>query len=179
MKNFKMRNELKLSMLGWIVITGIYLGLAFWFVLPLQPLASTGAYAQVILKGIVFLITVACQISMMINNDLDNEVSITYFILLVLLQISAIIGLMLSTEFLKVSSENNLIGFLYFLVLGSFLIIYGLIIVMTVFWAIIAGFNEINRFIRYRAKYILPYLPIVKLLFKQPKKEKPIEKVKM
>lgn len=176
-----MKNEPKLSLLGWIVIAGIYLGLAFWFVLPLQPLTSTGAYVQVILKGIVFVITVACQMSMMINNDLDNEVSITYFILLVLLQISAIISLVFSTDFLNKSTENNIIGFLYALVLGSFLIIYGMIIVMTVFWAIVAGFNEINRFIRYRAKYILPYLPIVKFLFKQSKQEqpKPNKKLKM
>ena len=174
-----MRNELKLSMLGWIVIAGIYLGLAFWFVLPLQPLASTGAYVQVILKGIVFVITVACQMSMMINNDLDNEVSITYFILLVLLQISAIIGLILSTEFLKVSIENNLIGFLYALVVGTFAIIYGMIIAMTILWMITAGFENIDYFIRRRAKYILPNLPIVKLLFKQSKQEQPIKKLKM
>lgn len=171
-----MKIEPKLSFVGYIVIAGIYLGLAFWFVLPLQPLTSTGAYVQVILKGIVFVVTVACQMSMMINNDLDNEVSITYFILLVLLQISAIIGLILSTEFIKVSTDNNLIGFLYFLVIGTFMIIYGMIIAMTVFWAIAAGFDEIDRFIRYRAKYILPHLPIIKLLYKQ---EKPIKKVKI
>ena len=174
-----MRNELKLSMLGWIVIAGIYLSLAFWFVLPLQPLTSTGAYVQVILKGIVFVITVACQMSMMINNDLDNEVSITYFVLLVLLQISAIIGLILSTEFLKVSTDNNLIGFLYALVVGAFMISYGIIIAMTILWIITAGFENIDYFIRRRAKYILPNLPIVKLLFKQPKQFKPNKKVKM
>lgn len=174
-----MRNELKLSMLGWIVIAGIYLSLAFWFVLPLQPLTSTGAYVQVILKGIVFVITVACQMSMMINNDLDNEVSITYFILLVLLQISAMISLVFSTDFLNKSTENNIIGFLYALVVGAFMIIYGIIIAMTILWIITAGFENIDYFIRRRAKYILPKLPIVKLLFKQPKKEKPIEKVKM
>lgn len=174
-----MNDKRELSLLGWIVIAGIYLGLAFWFVLPLQPLTSTGAYVQVILKGIVFVITVACQMSMMINNDLDNEVSITYFVLLVLLQISAIIGLMLSTEFLNKSTENNIIGFLYFLVLGSFLIIYGMIIAMTAFWVIAAGFDEIDCFIRYRVKYVLPKLPIVKLLFKQSKQEQPIKKLKM
>lgn len=174
-----MRNELKLSLLGWIVIAGIYLGLAFWFVLPLQPLTSTGAYVQVILKGIVFVITVACQMSMMINNDLDNEVSITYFVLLVLLQISAIIGLILSTEFLKVSTDNNLIGFLYALVVGAFMISYGIIIAMTILWMITAGFENIDYFIRRRAKYILPNLPIVKLLFKQSKQEQPIKKLKM
>lgn len=174
-----MRNELKLSMLGWIVIAGIYLSLAFWFVLPLQPLTSTGAYVQVILKGIVFVITVACQMSMMINNDLDNEVSITYFVLLVLLQISAIIGLILSTEFLKVSTDNNLIGFLYALVVGAFMISYGIIIAMTILWIITAGFENIDYFIRRRAKYILPNLPIVKLLFKQSKQEQPIKKLKM
>ena len=174
-----MRNELKLSMLGWIVIAGIYLSLAFWFALPLQPLTSTGAYVQVILKGIVFVITVACQMSMMINNDLDNEVSITYFVLLVLLQISAIIGLILSTEFLKVSTDNNLIGFLYALVVGAFMISYGIIIAMTILWIITAGFENIDYFIRRRAKYILPNLPIVKLLFKQSKQEQPIKKLKM
>lgn len=174
-----MKTEPKLSFVGYIVIAGIYLSLAFWFVLPLQPLTSTGAYVQVILKGIVFVVTVACQMSMMINNDLDNEVSIIYFILLVLLQISAIIGLILSTEFIKVSTDNNLIGFLYFLVIGTFMIIYGMIIAMTVFWAIAAGFDEIDRFIRYRMKYILPYLPIIKLLFKQSKQKQPIKKVKI
>lgn len=176
-----MRNEPKLSFVGYIVIAGIYLSLAFWFVLPLQPLTSTGAYVQVILKGIVFVITVACQMSMMINNDLDNEVSITYFILLVLLQISAIISLVFSTDFLNKSTENNIIGFLYALVVGTFLIIYGMIIAMTVFWVIVAGFDKIDYFIRYRAKYILPYLPIIKLLFKQSKQEqpKPNKKLKM
>ena len=174
-----MKNEPKLSLAGYIVIAGIYLSLVFWLVLPLQPLVSTGAYVQVILKGIVFVITVAGQMSMIINDDLDNEVSITYFVLLVLLQISAIIGLMLSTDFLNKSTENNIIGFLYVLVVGVFMIIYGMIIAMVALWAITAGAETIDHFIRYRAKYILPYLPIVKLLFKQPKKEKPIEKVKM
>ena len=69
-----MKTEPKLSLCGWIVIAGIYLSLAFWLVLPLQPLTSTGAYVQVILKGIVFVITVAGQMSMIINDDLDNEV---------------------------------------------------------------------------------------------------------
>lgn len=176
-----MRNEPELSLRGWIVIAGIYLSVAFWFVLPLQPLTSTGAYVHVILKGIVFVITVACQMSMMINNDLDNEVSITYFVLLVLLQISAIIGLLFSTEFIKVSTDNNLIGFLYFLVIGTFMIIYGMIVAMTILWIIVAGFDKIDYFIRYRVKYILPYLPIVKLLFKQSKQEqpKPNKKLKM
>ena len=59
------------------------------------------------------------------------------------------------------------------------MIIYGIIIAMTILWIITAGFENIDYFIRHRAKYILPNLPIVKLLFKQPKKEKPIEKVKM
>lgn len=171
-----MRNEPELSLRGWIVIAGIYLGLAFWFVLPLQPLTSTGAYAQVILKGIVFVITVACQMSMMINNDLDNEVSITYFILLVLLQVSAMISLVFSTEFLNTSADNNFIGFVYTLVLGAFMIIYGMIIAMAALWAITAGVETIDHFIRYRAKYILPHLPIIKLLYKQ---EKPIKKVKI
>lgn len=174
-----MKNEPKLSLLGWIVIAGIYLSLAFWFVLPLQPLTSTGAYVQVILKGIVFVITVACQMSMMINNDLDNEVSITYFILLVLLQICAIISLVFSTNFLNALSENNFIGFLYTLVVGTFAIIYGMIIAMTILWMITAGAKTIYYFIRRRAKYVLPKLPIIKLLFKQPKQFKPNKKVKM
>lgn len=174
-----MRNEPKLSLLGWVVIAGIYLGLAFWFVLPLQPLTSTGTYVQVILKGIVFVITVACQMSMMINNDLDNEVSITYFILLVLLQISAMISLVFSTDFLNKSTENNIIGFLYALVVGAFMISYGIIIAMTILWMITAGAETIDYFIRRRAKYVLPKLPIIKLLFKQPKQFKPNKKVKM
>ena len=176
-----MKNEPKLSLLGWIVIAGIYLSLAFWFVLPLQPLTSVGAYVQVILKGIVFAITVACQMSMMANNDLDNKVSITYFILLVLLQISAIISLVFSTDFLNKSAENNFIGFLYTLVLGAFMIIYGMIIAMVALWAITTGVETIDHFIRYRVKYILPRLPIIKLLFKHPRQEqpKPNKKVKM
>ena len=176
MRNHKMRNGPKLSFVGYIVIAGIYFSLAFWFVLPLQPLTSTGAYIQVILKGIVFVITVACQMSMMINNDLDNEVSITYFILLVLLQVSAMISLLFSTDFLNKSTENNIIGFLYVLVVGAFMIIYGMIIAMVALWAITAGVETIDHFIRYRAKYILPHLPIIKLLYKQ---EKPIKKVKI
>ena len=117
--------------------------------------------------------------SLMINNDLDNEVSITYFILLVLLQISAIISLVFSTDFLNKSTENNIIGFLYALVVGTFMIIYGIIIAMTILWIITAGFDKIDYFIRRRAKYVLPKLPIVKLLFKQPKQSKPNKKVKM
>ena len=170
-----MRNEPELSLRGWIVIAGIYLGLAFWFVLPLQPLTSTGAYVQVILKGIVFAVTVACQMSMMINNDLDNEVSITYFILFVLLQICAIISLVFSTDFLNKSAENNFIGFLYTLVVGAFALIYGVIIAMVVLWMITAGAKTIDHFIRYRAKHILPHFPIIKLLYKQPKSNKKLK----
>lgn len=117
--------------------------------------------------------------SMMVNNDLDDEVSITYFILLAFLQICAIVSLVFSTDFLNKSAENNFIGFLYTFVVGTFMLIYGVIIAMVIFWMITAGAETINYFIRYRAKHILPHLPIIKLLYKQEKQEKPTKKVKM
>ena len=41
---------------------------------------------------------------------------------------------------------------------------------------ITAGAETIDYFIRRRAKYVLPKLPIIKLLFKQPKQFKPNKK---
>lgn len=173
--------EIELSKIGKLIATIIYIGLLAFLIWPFHmgnPLNW--------LKTILIIGVCACNAILQGKSALDgefmstdNEVSITYFILLVLLQISAIISLVFSTDFLNKSTENNIIGFLYALVVGTFMIIYGIIIAMTILWIITAGFENIDYFIRRRAKYILPNLPIVKLLFKQPKKEKPIEKVKM
>lgn len=35
-----MKNEQKLSIVGWLLLIGMFAGLGYWFLQPLQPLTS-------------------------------------------------------------------------------------------------------------------------------------------
>lgn len=180
-----MKNENELSIVGWLLLIGMFAGLGYWFLQPLQSLTSLWPCVQTILKGIVFIITIMYQFMVLTESgELDSANPLVTFVSVigtVIVQLIAIFMLFVSYDSAvdAVNSPVNYILVAYAIMLLLATLVYGIISLVL----IIALIYNIG----YGLIWVLSHpsqvtTPFAKILFKQPKsdkKEKPIEKVKM
>lgn len=170
-----MKNENELSLVGWLLLIGMFAGLGYWFLQPLQPLTSLWPCVQTILKGLVLVIMVMYQFMVVVEaSELDDADAVTTFTAVsctVIVQLIAIFMLFVSYDNAveAVNSPVNYILAVYAIMLGFMTLAYGLFslaLIATLVYSVGYGIIWVL------AHPFQVMAPFTKILFKQPKQEK-------
>lgn len=178
-----MENENKLSIVGWLLLIGMFAGLGYWFLQPLQPLTSLWPCVQTILKGIIFIITIMYQFMVLTESgELDSANPLAIFVSTVgtvVVQLIAIFMVFVSYDNAvdAVNSPVNYILLAYAIILLLATLVYGLFS--------LALIGALIYTVGYGIIWVLAHpsqvtAPFAKILFKQPKQEtqdKPNKKI--
>ena len=166
-----MENENKLSVFGWLIILAIFAGICYWFSISESSSATLINVLNISAKSLILFILFITQF-IAFEKEQDSLMAYVNVILLIL-----------SFETLMCNSTSlsghtfNLVVFLGMLasVLGgasAFLALCGLFIY-------IANLLDPKTGKLQALKDSLKRNPVTKLMFKQSKQEKPVEKVKI
>lgn len=170
-----MNNEDELSVVGWLLLIGMFAGLGYWFLQPLQPLTSLWPCAQTVLKGLVLVIMVMYQFMVVVEvGELGDADSFTTFTAVggtVIVQLIAIFMLFVSYDNAvdAVNSPVNYILVVYAIMLLLVTLAYGLFslaLIATLVYSVGYGIIWVL------AHPFQVMAPFAKILFKQPKQEK-------
>lgn len=170
-----MNNEDELSVVGWLLLIGMFAGLGYWFLQPLQPLTSLWPCVQTVLKGLVFIMMVMYQFMVMNESGELDEVSpsVTFVSIAgaVIVQLIAIFMLFVSYDNAvdAVNSPVNYILVVYAIMLLLVTLAYGLFslaLIATLVYSVGYGIIWVL------AHPFQVMAPFAKILFKQPKQEK-------
>lgn len=170
-----MNNEDELSLVGWLLLIGMFAGLGYWFLQPLQPLTSLWPCVQTILKGLVFIIMVMYQFMVMNESGELDEVSpsVTFVSIVGTVIIHLITIFMFFASFDKamdaVNSPANVILMGYGIMLGFMTLAYGLFSLALIATLIYSAGLGIIWVLAHPSQVIAPF---AKILFKQPKPPK-------
>ena len=175
MRNQKMNNEDELSVVGWLLLIGMFAGLGYWFLQPLQPLSSVWPCVQTVLKGIAFIIMVMYQFMVMTEAGELDEVSpsVTFVSIAgtVIVQLIAIFMLFVSYDN-AVDAVNSSIN--YILVAYAIMLLFATLAYALFSLALIATliYSAGLGIIWVLAHPFQVMAPFAKILFRQPKQEK-------
>ena len=170
-----MNDERELSVVGWLLLIGIFAGLGYWFLQPLQPLASVWTCVQTVLKGIAFIIMVMYQFMIMTEaGELDDvSPSITFVSVAgtIIVQLIAIFMLFVSYDNAvdAVNSPVNYILVAYAIMLLFATLAYGIISLSLIAVLVYSVGYSIIWVLAHPFQVMAPF---AKILFKQPKQEK-------
>ena len=170
-----MKNENELSLVGWLLLIGMFAGLGYWFLQPLQPLTSVWPCVQTVLKGLVLIITIMYQFMVVVESDkLEPEnplATLTSVGGTVIVQLIAIFSLFVSFDdaMNAVSSPVNLILMAYGIMLGFMTLAYFLFSLALIATLIYSAGLGIIWVLSHPSQVAMPF---AKILFKQPKQEK-------
>lgn len=176
-----MNNKDELSLVGWLVLIGMFAGLGYWFALPIKPLTAVWPCVQVILKGIVFLMMVAYQIMLVVESDesdYENPLVIAVSVIgTVIVQLIAIFVLFASFDsaFKATGNLGNLILCIYGIVIWLAIFAYGILSLALIITLIYAAGYGLIWVLAHPSQVTVPF---AKMLFKQPKQEKQDEPIK-
>ena len=170
-----MNNEDELSLVGWLLLIGMFAGLGYWFLQPLQPLTSLWPCVQTVLKGLVLIIMVMYQFMVVVEagelDDVSPSVTFTAVSGTVIVQLIAIFMFFVSFDNAMdaVNSPANVILMGYGIMLGFMTLTYGLFS--------LAFIAALVYSVGYGIIWVLAHpfqvmAPFAKILFKQPKQEK-------
>lgn len=177
-----MNNEDELSLIGWLLLIGMFVGLGYWFLQPLQPLTSVWPCVQTVLKGLVFIIMVMYQFMVVVEaGELDDvSPSVTFVSIAGTVIIHLIAIFMLFASFDKamdaVNSPANVILMGYGIMLGFMTLAYGLFSLALIATLVYSVGYGIIWVLAHPSQVMAPF---AKIVFKQPKQEQPIKKLKM
>lgn len=170
-----MNNEDELSLVGWLLLIGMFAGLGYWFLQPLQPLTSIWPCVQTVLKGLVLIIMVMYQFMVLVEadelDDVSPSVTFTAVSGTVIIQLIAIFMLFVSFDNAMgaVNSPANVVLMGYGIMLGFMTLAYGLFslaLIATLVYSVGYGIIWVL------AHPFQVMAPFAKILFKQPKQEK-------
>ena len=174
-----MKTENELSFVGRLLLIVMFAGLGYWFLQPLQPLASLWPCVQTVLKGIVLIIIVMYQFMVLDESGESGSVSpsVTFVSVAgtVIVQLIAIFMLFESFDnaYGAVSGPATIILKAYGIMLGFMTFIYGIIILVLIAALVYSIGLGIIWVLSHPSQATAPF---AKILFKQPK---PNKKVKM
>ena len=166
-----MENENKLSVFGWLIILAIFAGIFYWFSLPELIEATPINVLNILAKSLILIVFFILQLIAIYK---DQDLVATYSILITLI-------LSFETLIFNVKAFNESGPHLVNFQLVLAIIVGG----VSVFFALIGLINYIADLLDHESgelqalKNSLAQNSFTKLMFKQPKKEKPVEKVKM
>ena len=170
-----MNNEDELSVVGWLLLIGMFAGLGYWFLQPLQPLTSLWPCVQTVLKGLVFIMMVMYQFMVMNESGELDEVSpsVTFVSIAgaVIVQLIAIFMLFVSYDNAvdAVNSPVNYILIAYAIMLLFATLAYGIISLALIATLIYSAGLGIIWVLVHPSQVTAPF---AKILFKQPKQPK-------
>ena len=171
-----MENENKLSVFGWLIILAIFAGICYWFSIPAgSELTLVNAFNALLKSLILIILFIIIVIAWKDNQHLW------------IIQSSIVIHILVLDAI--ISDWNDILVAFHNDYVSLFQGIY--IMVPSVIGALTVVFNFI-KIVQYIAKLMDPETgkwlalkdslaqnPFTKLMFKQSKQEKPIEKVKI
>lgn len=170
-----MKTENELSFVGWLLLIVMFAGLGYWFLQPLQPLASLWPCVQTVLKGLVLVIMVMYQFMVLDESGELGSVSPSVTLVsvtgTVIVQLIAIFMLFVSYDNAvdAVNSPVNYILVVYAIMLLLVTLAYGLFslaLIATLVYSVGYGIIWVL------AHPFQVMAPFAKILFKQPKQEK-------
>ena len=176
-----MNKKVELSVVGWIIIIGLFAGVCYWFMLPLRPLTSILAYVQIILKMVIFVALTITQIDTILdNNDFKGKIRTFIVVSVLIIQVIAMYVLFVnSSEFLRMA-DYNIIAWFYFALVSIVMLGFVVATVLFIIASLALLYEKINWAIQYPSASGLLSLPVIKYMFKQPKTtKKSNKKVKM
>ena len=170
-----MKTENELSFVGWLLLIVMFAGLGYWFLQPLQPLASLWPCVQTVLKGLVLIIMVMYQFMVLDESGELGSVSPSVALVsvtgTVIVQLIAIFMLFVSYDNAvdAVNSPVNYILVVYAIMLLLVTLAYGIIILVLIAALVYSIGSGIIWVLSHPSQATAPF---EKILFKQPKKEK-------
>ena len=170
-----MKTENELSIIGWLLLIGMFAGLGYWFLQPLQPLTSVWPCVQTILKGIVFIITIMYQFMVLTEaGELDSVNPLVELVSIagtVVVQLIAIFMIFVSYDSAvdAVNSPINYILLAYAIMLLLATLVYGVISLVLIIALVYSVGYGIIWVLAHPSQVMAPF---TKILFKQPKQEK-------
>lgn len=170
-----MNNERELSVVGWLLLIGIFAGLGYWFLQPLQPTTSLWPCVQVILKGIVLIIIFMYQFMVLYESGELGSVSpsVTFVSVTgtVIVQLISIFMLFESFDnaYGAVSGPVTIILKAYGIMVGFMTFVYGIIILVLIAALVYSIGLGIIWVLSHPSQATAPF---EKILFKQPKQNK-------
>ena len=174
-----MKTENELSFVGWLLLIVMFAGLGYWFLQPLQPLASLWPCVQTVLKGLVLVIMVMYQFMVLDESGELGSVSPSVTLVsvtgTVIVQLIAIFMLFVSYDNAvdAVNSPVNYILVVYAIMLLLVTLAYGLFSLALISLALIATLYSVGYGIIWVLAHPFQVMaPFAKILFKQPKQEK-------
>ena len=170
-----MKTENELSLVGWLLLIGMFAGLGYWFLQPLQPLTSLWPCVQTILKGLALIIMVIYQFMVVVEagelDDVSPSVTFVSIVGTVIIHLIAIFMLFASFDnaMNAVNSPANVILMGYGIMLGFMTLAYGLFSSAFIAMLVYSVGYGIIWVLAHPSQVMAPF---AKILFKQPKKEK-------
>lgn len=180
-----MNNEDELSRVGWLLLIGMFAGLGYWFLQPLQPLTSLWPCVQTVLKGLVLIIMVMYQFMVVVEagelDDVSPSVTFVSIAGTVIVQMIAIFMLFVSYDSAvdAVNSPANVILMGYGIMLGFMTLAYGLFSLALIATLVYSVGYGIIWVLAHPSQVMAPFAKIVFKQPKQPKQKQSIKKLKM
>lgn len=180
-----MNNEDELSLIGWLLLIGMFAGLGYWFLQPLQSLTSLWPCVQTVLKGLVLIIMVMYQFMVVVEagelDDVSPSVTFVSIAGTVIVQLIAIFMLFVSYDSAvdAVNSPANVILMGYGIMLGFMTLAYGLFSLALIATLVYSVGYGIIWVLAHPSQVMAPFAKIVFKQPKQPKQKQSIKKLKM
>ena len=176
-----MNKKVELSVVGWIIIIGLFAVVCYWFAQPLQPLVSVLTYVQTILKMVIFVVLTIMQFdTILYNNNFKGKIKTFVVVSTLIIQVITMYVLFVnSSEFLRMA-DYNIIAWFYVALVSIVMLGFVVATVLFIIASLALLYEKINWAIEYPSASGLSSLPVIKYMFKQPKPtKKSNKKVKM